>query len=113
MPDPLSDRVRARVAEVALTLDDRSRASRPRSKRPRRQKAGVQPAVAPQMTTEVRSLRRVFHELGTAYRQHRRQTGQHVSPAVRDAAIAFKQAPSLKSLVVVAAFLDEDGILAW
>ena len=62
---------------------------------------------------EARSLRQVFLELGDAHRRHRQQTGQHASPALRDAAWAFKKAPSLTSLAVVAGFLDEDGLLGW
>lgn len=47
------------------------------------------------------------------HRQHRQRTGQHASVALRDAAQAFKESPSLPSLVVVATFLEEDGLLAW
>ena len=39
--------------------------------------------------------------------------GKRVPEALRDAARAFKQAPSLTALVPVAAFLDEAGILSW
>jgi hypothetical protein len=112
---PLADRVQARVAEVGLTLDQRARASRPRSKRPRTQSTPAS-ASAPQVvppTREASSLRRVFNELAVTHRQFRLRSGQHASPALREAARVFKEAPSLPSLVVVAAFLEEDGLLEW
>jgi hypothetical protein len=58
-------------------------------------------------------MRAVFHELGDAHRGYRTRTGNTVSPALRAATAAFKLEPSLLSLVPVAAFLDELGILAW
>jgi hypothetical protein len=112
---PLADRVQARVAEVGLALDQRARASRPRAKRARTQLAAGSP-VAPQATPPTReasSLRRVFNELAVTHRQFRLRSGQHASPALREAAQAFKEAPSLPSLVMVAAFLEEDGLLEW
>lgn len=113
---PLIDRVRARVADAALALERRARASRPRSKRARPTKSvaltGSQSQTSA-VTPEIRSLRHVFQELGDTHRQYRRQTGEHVPPALREAALAFKAAPTLGSLVAVAAFIEEDGILAW
>jgi hypothetical protein len=113
-PQALVERVQARVAEVGRTLD--RGASRPSLKSRRRQRAaasshGTPPS--PEAAREARSLRRVFLELGDAHREHRLRTGQHGSPALRDAAIAFKRAPSLASLAVVAGLLDEIGILGW
>jgi hypothetical protein len=108
------ERVQARVAEVGLALD-RTGSSR-RSSKQRRQRSAAASRVTPQTpeaAREARSLRRVFLELGDAQRQHRLRTGQHASPALRDAAFAFKRAPSLTSLAVVAGLLDEVGILAW
>jgi hypothetical protein len=113
---PLTDRVRARVAEVGLALDRRARASGVRAKRPRKTRGAslaAVPAQSPEATREARSIRVVFHELGDAHRQYRLRTGQRVPEALRDAARAFKQAPSLTALVPVAAFLDEAGILSW
>jgi hypothetical protein len=55
----------------------------------------------------------VFNELAVTHRQFRLRSGQHASPALREAAQAFKEAPSLPSLVMVAAFLEEDGLLEW
>jgi hypothetical protein len=51
--------------------------------------------------------------MGHTHRQHRLRTGQHVPIPLREAARAFRAQPSLESLVLVAAFLDEDGLLAW
>jgi hypothetical protein len=113
---PLADRVRARVAEIDSALDRRARASRPKAKRARPLRAASLPSATPQVpaqSREVRSLRRVFHELAVTHRQYRTRTGDHVTPALRDAARAFQSAPSLPSLVVVAAFLEETGLLAW
>ena len=109
---PLADRVQARVAEVGLALDQRARASRPRGRRPRGESApAASPAGGP--TREASSLRRVFNELAVTHRQFRLRSGQHSSPALREAARAFKEAPSMPSLVAVAAFLEEDGLLEW
>jgi hypothetical protein len=110
----LADRVRARVAEVGLTLD--RPASRARIKRARQKRvasAGSPTSHTADQMRESRSLARVFNELAGTHRQHRQRTGQHASPALRDAAQAFKASPSLPLLVVVAAFLEEDGLLAW
>jgi len=108
---PLAERVQARLAEVGLALDQRSRASRPRSKRPRTQPAAAALPTAP--SREASSLRRVFNELAVTHRQFRLRSGQHTSPALREAARVFKEAPSVPSLVAVAAFLEEDGLLEW
>ena len=62
---------------------------------------------------ERRSLRRVYRELRGTYRKHRRQSGQTALPELREAVHAFKRGPSLTSLVSVAIFLDERGLLAW
>lgn len=104
---PLTDRVRARVAEAARTL-------KPRTRKPGARKSLRSPTLqTPTQSPETRSLRRVFKELAVTHREYRARTGQRASPALRDAARAFKQTPSLPSLVIVAAFLDEDGLLAW
>ncbi len=112
---PLIERVRARVADAALALERRARASRPKSKRsrPKETRLGGPASHGSELTPEARSLRRVFHELGDTHRQYRRRTGQQVPPALRAAALAFKASPSINSLVAVAAFVEEDGILAW
>ena len=114
--NPLAQRVQARVAEVGLALEQRARASRPRAKRARaRRVVAASEAGTPAVphTREASSLRRVFNELAITHRQFRLRSGQHASPALRDAARAFKEAPSFPTLVTVAAFLDEDGLLEW
>jgi hypothetical protein len=65
------------------------------------------------MSEEVRALRAVFHELGETHRQYRRRTGTPVSADLRSAAMAFKQEPSLISLLPVAGFLDDLQLLEW
>ena len=112
---PLAERVQARVSEVGLALDQRARASRPRAKRPKAPKADLPLATTAYIppTREASSLRRVFNELAITHRQFRLRSGQHASPALRDAARVFKEAPSFPSLVLVAAFLEEDGLLEW
>ena len=119
---PLAERVQARVVEVGLALDQRARASRPRAKRAKPPKTEPRPktellqaprAQTPAPTREASSLRRVFNELAITHRQFRLRSGQHASPELRDAARVFKEAPSFPSLVLVAAFLEEDGLLEW
>jgi hypothetical protein len=51
--------------------------------------------------------------MGRTQRTARRQTGQAPSPVVREAARAFRRDPSLSALVLVAASLDEVGLLSW
>ncbi|MEO8089764.1 MAG: hypothetical protein ABI703_05670 [Gemmatimonadales bacterium] len=118
----MAQRVQARVVEVGLALDQRARASRPRAKRAKPLKSEARPPKAavlagsttpPAPTREASSLRRVFNELAITHRQFRLRSGQHASPELRDAARVFKEAPSFPSLVLVAAFLEEDGLLEW
>jgi hypothetical protein len=83
----LADRILARVNEVTQASDRRTYASR--------------------QAKEARALRRVFSDLGIAYRAYRHRTGQPVSPVVREAAIRFRKELNLTSLVSVAASLDD------
>ena len=115
-PRSLTDRVSERVAEAGLALDRRASATRPKSSRARRAHRGdsaLQPLGNQDELRAARSLRRVFHDLGTTYRSYRRRTGQPVLTPLRDAAYAFKRDPSLTSLVTVAAYLDDLAILGW
>jgi hypothetical protein len=108
----LSDRVRARVEEARIAVDRRANASSPKS---RRSRATTPPTAASQTAEEIReseSLKRVFRDMGVSYRRYRRQTGEPVMPALRDAAYKFRAEPSLPSLVAVAAFLDELDLLS-
>jgi hypothetical protein len=102
---PLIDRVREHVATAAASLTP-----------PKRTKRGRVTAAQSSLrdnAQEVRALRRVFRDIGRTQRAARRQTGQPPFPAVRQAAYAFQDAPSLSTLVNVAASLDEVGLLAW
>jgi hypothetical protein len=101
---PLIERVRERVDKAAATLGQAGRSER------RGKPALTLGSAGPR---EVRALRRVFREMGRTQRTARRQTGQAPSPVVREAARAFREAPSLSALVLVAASLDEVGLLSW
>lgn len=114
--DPLAERVRQRLTVAGLAFDQRQNASRPRGRRRK------DPAALPFSTggegdaahqRERACLRSVFRDLGDAHRRYRSRTGQSGTPALRAAAQAFKSEPSVLSLIPVAAFLDELGILAW
>jgi hypothetical protein len=114
LPKSLTDRVMARVDDARIAVDRRDSATRPKSKRRRR--VPVAPSTAGPSAQDLRefeSLKRVFRDLGVSYREYRRQTGEPVAPAVREAAYKFKADPSLTSLVSVAVFLDELDILTW
>jgi hypothetical protein len=97
----LTDRVLARVrdAETAVEM----------SKSHRRARSGQTPA----QVRQARSLRRVFVDLGTSYREFRRRTGADVSPVVKDAACRFRRELDVTSLVAVAASLDQLEALPW
>ena len=101
---PLIERVRERVDRAAATLG---------AGRSERRGAKPAPTLSSGVPREVRALRRVFREMGRTQRTARRQTGQAPSPVVREAALAFREAPSLSALVLVAASLDEVGLLSW
>jgi len=113
--DVLADRVRSRLTLVGQAFDRRAAASRPKHRRPKAPRAddGSLSSGDTLHARERACLRAVFHEMGDAHRSYRARTGQSVTPALRAATSAFKQEPSLLSLVPVAAFLDELGILAW
>jgi hypothetical protein len=113
LPQSLTDRVMARVIDARLAVDRRENASRPKAKRRRAAVSSARDESNAEGLRESESLKRVFHDLGVSYREYRRQTGEPVAPAVRDAAYKFKAAPSLDSLVSVAGVLDELEILTW
>jgi hypothetical protein len=100
----LSDRVQEQVdAAISKPLPTK-----------RRRRHAEQPTLSrgdsPQ---ELRALQRVFREMGRSQRAARRQAGLAPSPVVREAAQAFRRAPSFTALVGVAASLDEVGLLSW
>jgi hypothetical protein len=114
--EPIAERVRKRLEVAGNAFDRRHGASRPKTRRHK------EPAALPFATgrdgdsahlRERACLRSVFRELGDAHRRYRSQTGQAGTPALREAAHAFKREPSVISLIPVAAYLDELGILAW
>jgi hypothetical protein len=98
----LSDRVQEQVNAAASKL--------PAVKRRRREGQLLSTGDQPQ---ELRALHRVFREMGRSQRVARHQTGLPPSPVVREAAQAFRRAPSFAALVGVAASLDEVGLLSW
>ena len=102
---PLIERVRERVDKAAASLGPTGRSERRGAK--------SAPTLSSGVPREVRALRRVFRDMGRTQRTARRQTGQAPSPVVREAALAFQEAPSLSALVLVAASLDEVGLLSW
>lgn len=103
-PSPIIDRVRDRVAAAAASL-----AGPAGRKSPRRKPTPF----ATESPRELRAMKLVFREMGRAQRATRRERGQEPSPAVREAALAFRRTPSLPALVLVAVSLDEVGLLAW
>lgn len=112
----LVDRVRDRVLRANRALERRDTASRPRvrpSSRRQRTKPAVGMTAGAPLTRESRALRTVFRDLAVVHHRYRQRTGEPVSPALRDAARAFKQEPSLLSLVPVAGFLDDLQLLEW
>jgi hypothetical protein len=113
-PENLFDRVQARVADAALALDRRANATRPKSRTRRVSLATAagDSSRSPQELIAEESLRRVFRDLGVSYRRYRKQTGTPLTPGLRDAAYNFRAEPSLTSLVAVAAYLDELGLLS-
>lgn len=116
-PDDLSrtltDRMQARVADARLALERRGSATRPKSKTNRVRSDSPSTSIwqLSEEAREAKSLHRVFRDLGVSYRRYRSQTGEPVTPGLRDAAYNFRAQPSLTSLVAVAAFLDELDLL--
>ena len=108
---PLVERVRNRVQHVRGRLDRREGLGL------RRSEAGEAVVARTDSSTpwsrELRALRIVFREMGRTHRQYRRLTHSPISMYLRSAAIAFRQEPSLMSLVPVASFLDEMRLLKW
>jgi hypothetical protein len=108
----LADRVRARVDDASRSVDRRTGAARPSSRKPR---AGSKSALSQgdAAAREQTALRMVFRDLGDTHRQYRARTGHTGTAPLREAAHAFKNAPSFTSLVAVSVFFDELGLLAW
>jgi hypothetical protein len=109
-PETLRNRMLARVQAARRDADRRTGATRPKVKRGQPRPAGFGSPTLDE-TPETQSLKRVFREMGAAYRRHRRQTKDPVLPGLRDAAYTFRAEPTLASLVTVAEFLDELELL--
>ncbi len=109
-PETLTDRMLARVNVARRAIDQRAKATRPRVQR---QRARLADPGAPSLEEgrESQSLKQVFRDLGVSYRRYRSQTGGPVAPGLRAATDLFRAAPSLASLVAVAAILDELDLL--
>ena len=97
----LTERVLARVRDAEGAVDQ--------SNSRRRRDSGQ----TFEQVRRARSLRRVFVDLGTSYREFRRRTGADISPVVRDAACRFRRELDVTSLVAVAASLDQLEALPW
>jgi hypothetical protein len=106
----------ARVQVAGLSVDRRAKSTRPKASRRRpvaMDLASAGSTRTPEQVREAQSLRRVFDDLGNSYRRYRRETGAPVSSDVRTAASNFRLEPSVTSLALVAARLDELDILTW
>ena len=112
LPQTLTDSVQARVNNARSVLDRRENATRPKSKRQGRARPASPNSPSFEEVRESQSLRRVFRDFGRSYRRYRSQTGARVPPGLRDAAHSFRAAPSLTSLVAVAAFLEKLDLLS-
>ncbi len=115
VPAAIADRVEQRLILAGAAFDRRHGAVRPKRRAKTRTPTLLNPEVAldPEHARERACLRIVFRDLGDAHRRYRTRTGVPGTPALRAAAHAFKAQPSVVSLIPVAAFLDELGILAW
>jgi hypothetical protein len=111
-PETLTGRMLARVNVARLAVDRRANAGRSRLTRQRRARPASPHSPRMEEVRESQSLKRVFHDLGVTYRRYRSQTGGPVAPGLRDAALNFRKAPNLASLVAVAALLDERDLLS-
>ena len=100
----LNDRVQEQIDAATSKLSPNKRSRRPA------QRPALLAGAGPQ---ELRALQRVFREMGRSQRAARRQAGLAPSSVVREAAQAFRRAPSFTTLVGVAASLDEVGLLSW
>ena len=115
-PRNLTERVRARVSEAGVARDAGVRKANPKRKhlRPTRLRDKASALTEDlEAQRDAQSMRRVYCELKTTYKRYRRRTGRPAVPALRDAVRAFKRGQSLTSLVNVATFLDDRGLLAW
>ena len=108
----LADRVKTRVEQARLHLDNGTGESKP----PRKKRAS-QPIASlgssSEADRELRSLRKVYCEMRGLYRRYRRESGSAAVPELRSAVHAFRRGESLASLTHIAAFLDDRKLLSW
>jgi hypothetical protein len=112
----LTERVRDRVAAAGARLDGPAKSAAPKAKRPRTNTLAAAASSSNGSADpehDAQSLRRVYGEMRSKYQRYRKETGKSSVPALREAVHAFKKGPSLTSLVGVATFLDERGLLPW
>ena len=112
----LTERVRDRVAAAGARLDAPAKPAAPKAKRPRTNTLAAAASSSNGSADpehDAQSLRRVYGEMRSKYQRYRKETGKSSVPALREAVHAFKKGPSLTSLVGVATFLDERGLLPW
>lgn len=112
----LTERVRDRVAAAGAAQGGAGKPAGSRTKRPRANTlaaAGSEANGHADPERDTQSLRRVYGEMRSKYQKYRKETGKSSVPALREAVHAFKKGPSLTSLVGVATFLDERGLLPW
>jgi hypothetical protein len=110
-PETVSQRMLARVNVARRAVDQRAKATRPRLQG-RRARPSDPAAPIVKDGRETQSLKRVFRDLGVVYRRYRRRIGGPVAPGLRAANDRFLAAPSLASLVAVAAILDQLDLLS-
>jgi hypothetical protein len=112
-PDPvLMELVRDRVAAAHRAQERRAGATRPRiGRRGRPPRIQATPENTDPRGRELHALKSVFKQFGELHRQYRERTNEPTGSALRAAALAFKQEPSLFALVTVAGFLDDLDLL--
>jgi hypothetical protein len=106
-PETLTDRVALRVRNARLAIEERRDRRQPKVSRD-----GATNSQSEAELRETASLKRVFRDMGTSYRRYRSQTGKPVVPELKAAAENFRAAPSLASLIAVAAYQDEMDLLS-
>ncbi len=112
-PDPtLWGLVSERVAEAYRIHERRASAVSPRLRRrgrpPRIEASALN---ADPHALQLHALKSVFRQFGEIHRLHRERTHERTGSGLRAAATAFKQEPSLFTLVAVAGFLDDLALL--
>ena len=100
----LSDRMAERVMNARLAIESQPNA--------RRVSSPHHDSKTTAQDREIQSLKRVFRDMGSAYRRYHSQVRGPVVPGLRDAAYSFRADHSLPALIAVAAILDELDLLS-